>query len=168
VKISSIGYAQVAAVAQHRVDAAVGFAMNEPVQLQQLGQKVTVLPIDSLVALGGPGVVTSASEIAHHADLVRRFIAATMHGQRDTNADPQAALNASKSFMPAFPASSLPYQLAVLKEAVKYWTPAPGHSLGCAYAPSWNATEAVLLQQHQIPSPLNAAALFTNRFVPGC
>jgi NitT/TauT family transport system substrate-binding protein len=168
VKISSIGYAQVAAIAQHRVDAAVGFAMNEPVQLRQLGMKVTVLPIDSLVALGGPGVVTSEAEIAKHADLVSRFIAATLRGQRDTNADPQAALTASRSFMPAFPSSQLPYQLAVLKEAVKYWTPSAGHGLGCAYAPTWNATEAVLLQQHQIPSPVNTSVLFTNRFVSGC
>jgi NitT/TauT family transport system substrate-binding protein len=168
VHISAIGYAQVAAVIQHRVDAAVGYAMNEPVQLRQRGLSVTVLPIASSIPLGGPGVIASQADIDKHADLVARFVSASLHGLRDTVANPSAAFALSKRYLPAIPASQLGYELAVLKEAVKYWTPAIGHKLGCADATSWKVTAAVLLEQRQITKAIPTAPMFTNRFVGPC
>jgi NitT/TauT family transport system substrate-binding protein len=168
VKIAIIGYTQAEAVAQHRVDAAVGYAMNEPVQLKEQGLKVTVLPIAGEVPLGGPGVVASTPEIARDPGLVRRFVQATLLGQRDTNANPTAAFTLSRSFMPGIPSAQLRYQLDVLKVAVSYWTPAKGHGLGCSDLVSWKATEQVLLQQHQISAPVKVSPLFTNKFIGHC
>ena len=168
VKISAIGYAQVAAVAQHQVDAAIGYAMNEPVQLEQEGAQVSVLPITTEVPLTGPGVITNQKEIAQNPSLVRRFVQATWQGQRDTNADPTAALRLSRAFLSAIPQSQLDKQLAKLKVAVSYWTPTKGHGLGCADPASWQATESMLLLQHQIPTPVAVAPLFTNRFLEHC
>ncbi len=168
VHIEAIGYAQVAAVAEHRVDAAVGFAMNEPVQLQLQGSAVTVLPIYTLVPLAGPGVVTSRSMIAQHPDLVRRFVAATYRGQKETDADPVAAFAIARKYMPSLSSRQATYQLAVLRAAVPYWTPPAGRGLGCANLAWWTATQNTLLAQHQITARTDVSALFTNRFVPGC
>ncbi len=168
VKLSAIGYAQVAEVARHQVDAAVAYAMNEPIQLEQEGLKVNVLPITTEVPLSGPGVITSQKLVAQDPALVKRFVQATWQGLRDTDADPAAALKLSRSFLKAIPQSQLGAQLAKLKAAVAYWSPPKGGGLGCADPASWQATESMLLQQHQIPSRVDVAPLYTNRFLEHC
>jgi NitT/TauT family transport system substrate-binding protein len=114
VHVEAIGYAQVAEVAQHKVDAAVGYVMNEPVQLQQQGYAVTVLPIANLVPLGGPGIVTSTALIKSNPDLVKRFVQATYQGQLYTDAHAGEAFAISRRYMPALAANTVAYQQAVL------------------------------------------------------
>ncbi len=48
-------FGQGAAVAQGAVDAATGFANNEPVVLERSGTEVFVLHVDDVTALPGPG-----------------------------------------------------------------------------------------------------------------
>lgn len=168
VHIEAIGYAQVAEVVQHRVDAAVGFATNEPVQLRQQGYNVTVLPISAIAPLAGPGVLTSQSLITGKPDLVRRFVRATASGQRDTNADPAAAFVIARRYMPGIPTSQVALQLAVLRQAVGYWTPPAGRGLGCADAASWSLTQTTLIAQRQLSARQPLSTLFTNQFVSGC
>jgi NitT/TauT family transport system substrate-binding protein len=168
VHLAVIGYAQVAAIAARRVDAAVGYAMNEPVQLRQQGVKVVVLPIASQVPLSGPGVIAGRQEVTRNPDLVRRFVRATLQGQRDTNANPSLALKLSRPFMPGMTDAQARDQLEVLKVAVGYWTPAPGGNLGCARAASWQAMNSILLRYHQISGSMNVSSVFTNQFLGGC
>jgi len=52
-------FGQGAAVAAGAVDAATGFVNNEPVQLEQSGTKVTVLTIDAITPLPGPGLIAA-------------------------------------------------------------------------------------------------------------
>ncbi|MGH2387877.1 MAG: ABC transporter substrate-binding protein [Chloroflexota bacterium] len=168
VKIEAIGYAQVAAVARKRVDAAVGYAMNEPVQLSEQGYAVTTLPIAANANLAGPGVITSQSMIAKHSDVVARFVAASLHGLRDTIANPKAAFAIARRYMPSLGASQVKYQLAVLQEAIKYWTPYQTRALGCNNPAQWTATQAILLTQHQIAKSGQVKTMYSNRFVPKC
>ena len=168
VRLESIGYTQAQEVARGQVDAAVGYAMNEPVQLQQQGKQVTVLPIADLVPLTGPGVVTSAAMVAGKSDLVRRFVLATLRGLKETNADPVAAFSVARRYLPSIGADQLSYQQAVLRASIPYWTPAKGVGLGCATAASWDATQRTLLAQGQITRTLPSRDLYTNSFVPGC
>ena len=44
---------------QGAVDAATGFANNEPVQLGRTGEKVAVLRIDDITPLPGPGLIVA-------------------------------------------------------------------------------------------------------------
>jgi len=168
VKIEAIGYAQVAAVARHRVDAAVGYAMNEPIQLALQGYPVTALPIADQANLAGPGIVTSQSTIAHDPNLVSRFVSASLHGLRDTIADPTASFVLARRYMPSISGSQLTYQMAVLRKAITYWTPFHTHALGCNNPSQWATTETTLLSQHQITSAVPVGGLYSNRFVPKC
>jgi len=168
VHIEAINYAQVAEVARGQVDAAVGFAMNEPVQLQQQGYKVTVLPLATLVNLAGAGVVTSDSMVHGHADLVRRFVQATYRGLKETNADPGTAFTLSRPYIRDLTGAQVAYQQAVLRAAIPYWSPLPGHGLACGIAATWATTQSVLLGQGQIHVRSQASTFYTNRFLPGC
>lgn len=168
VKIETIGYTQVAQVAVHHVDAAVGYAMNEPVELAHLGYKVTVLPIASLSPLAGAGVVTSQRLIQQRPDLVRRFAQATYRGLSDTNANPAAAFAASRHYITGISGSQVALQQAVLQTAIGYWTPSKGGHLGCAAAGQWSATQKALVQQQQIKRTFPVSTFFTNQFLPTC
>ena len=168
VKIEAIGYAQVAAVARKRVDAAVGYAMNEPVQLREQGYAVTTLPIAANANLAGPGVITSQSMIAKHADVVARFVNASLHGLQDTIADPTAAFAIARRYMPSLSSSQSKYQLAVLQEAIHYWTPYQTKALGCNNPAQWTVTQAILLSQRQVTKAGNVSAMYTNRFIAKC
>ena len=50
-------YGQGTAVAKGAVDAATGYANNEVVQLGLAGEKLTVIKVDSIIALPGPGMI---------------------------------------------------------------------------------------------------------------
>ena len=60
-------FGQGAAVAQGAVDAATGFANNEPVQLELAGTPVFVLHIDDITALPGPGLIVSTATALREA-----------------------------------------------------------------------------------------------------
>ena len=54
-------FGQGVAVQQGAVDAATGFANNEPVQLELSGSPAVVLHVDDVVALPGPGLTAGAN-----------------------------------------------------------------------------------------------------------
>jgi NitT/TauT family transport system substrate-binding protein len=168
VKIEAIGYAQVAAVATKRVDAAVGYAMNEPVQLSEQGYAVTSLPIAVNANLAGPGVITSRSMIAKQPAIVAAFVKASLHGLQDTIADPVAAFAIARRYLPSLSSSQAKYQLAVLQKAIQYWTPYQTKALGCNNPAQWTATQSILLTQHQVTKAGKVSTMYTNHFLAKC
>jgi NitT/TauT family transport system substrate-binding protein len=168
VKIEAIGYAQVAAVATKKVDAAVGYAMNEPVQLSEQGYAVTSLPIAMNANLAGPGVITSQSMIVKQPAVVAAFVRASLHGLRDTIADPTAAFAIARHYLPSLSTSQAKYQLAVLNKAIQYWTPYQTKALGCNNPAQWSATQSILLTQHQVTKAGKVSTMYTNRFLAKC
>lgn len=168
VKIEVIGYNQVSQVAQHQVDAALGYVMNEPVQLQHLGYKVTVLPLANAANLAGAGIVASRKLVSTQPDLVRRFVQATLRGLQYTIANPDAAFTTSRRYIKGLGSSQLQLQQAELLEAVKYMDAPAGRHVGCASQAQWSGMQQALLSQHQISTTLSAGSFFTNQFVPGC
>jgi NitT/TauT family transport system substrate-binding protein len=168
VKIEAIGYAQVAAVATKKVDAAVGYAMNEPVQLSEQGYAVTSLPIAVNANLAGPGVITGQSMIAKQPAVVAAFVKATLHGLQDTVADPTAAFAIARKYLPSLSSSQAKYQLAVLNKAIQYWTPYQTKALGCNNPAQWTSTQSILLSQHQVTKAGNLSTMYTNRFLATC
>jgi NitT/TauT family transport system substrate-binding protein len=86
-----IGFTQAQSVQAGKVDAAVGFANNDPIQLKAQGTDVDVLTVASVYNLPSAGIVTSEKMLADHPDTVRAFLRALLAGMRDTQADPKGA-----------------------------------------------------------------------------
>ena len=86
-----IGFTQAQSVQAGKVDAAVGFANNDPIQLKAQGVDVDVLTVASVYNLPSAGIVTSEKMLADHPDTVRAFLRALLAGMRDTQADPKGA-----------------------------------------------------------------------------
>lgn len=165
VSIKTIGFTQAEAVAHHRVDAAVGYAMNEPVQLRQEGYRVSEMDIYRNVNLAGAGIVASQDEIRRRPQIVRAFVAATLHGLRDTLQHPGEAFVDAEQAVPEIRAQP-GIQRAVLNRSLAFWQPEPRHSLGWIDPAVWSRTADLLLRFRQVPHAVTAHNLYTNRFIP--
>ena len=93
-------FTQRAAVEQGAVDAATGFANNEPVQLELDGQKASILTIDAITPLPGPGLVVGKSTLDAKHDAVAAFVAATLRAMEEIKADPKVGLDAAITAVP--------------------------------------------------------------------
>ena len=114
-------YTQRAAVEQGAVDAATGFANNEPVQMQLAGSKPVVLTIDAITPLPGPGLVSATKTLDAKHDAIAAFVAATLHAMTDIKADPTLGLDAAIKAVPEL-ASQRAAQAAILAATVATWS----------------------------------------------
>ena len=162
-KIESIGFNQVASVAGGKVDAAVGYAMNEPVFLRHQGLRVGEFDIFHWVNIAGAGIAVGNGEIARRPATVRAFVRATIRGMDDTLRNPDEAFRITLRVVPKLRAQSR-VQRAILQRSLDFWRPEPGHPLGWIDPLVWNRTARLLYAFKQIPRPVSAASYYTNRF----
>ncbi len=113
-------FTQEAAVEQGAVDAATGFANNEPVQLELHGQPAVVLRIDDITPLPGPGLVAARDTIDAKGDAIAAFIAATLQAMNEIKEDPQRGLDAAVKAVPEL--ASATGQSEVLAATIDSWT----------------------------------------------
>ncbi len=114
-------FGQGAAVAAGAVDAATGFVNNEPVVLGLTGVPVTVLHIDDITPLPGPGLISSTKTIEGKHDAIARFVAVTLDAMARVQANPQVGLDAAAKSVDGLKADD-PTQKAVLDATIDAWT----------------------------------------------
>lgn len=164
VAIRSIGFSQVESVAHHKVDAAVGYAMNEPIELREQGLPVNEIDIYHWADIAGAGIVTSDAEIAHHPAIVRAFVRATVQGIKVTLHDPELGFGAAEAAVKEIKAQ--PHSpRATLQRCLAFWQPEPGHPVGWIDPRVWAETAKLLYQFKQIPHTVSPTPYYTNRFV---
>ena len=93
-------FGQATALQQGAVDAATGFANNEPIQLKRAGVDTVVLAVDAITPLPGPGLVTGTATLAAKHDALAAFTKATLRAMDEIAADPQKGLDASFEVVP--------------------------------------------------------------------
>jgi NitT/TauT family transport system substrate-binding protein len=163
VTTEEIGFTQVAAVSEDVVEAAVGYANNEPVQLTQAGYDVNVLYVSEYVDLVANGLVTNEKTLVENPDLVAAMVDAIARGLADVLADPDHAFTVSQDYVEGLDGDTADAQRIVLDESVKLWE-AP--RLGMSDLSSWEQTQTVLLDSGLLAEPQDLEAVFTNEFVP--
>ncbi|RMD51840.1 MAG: myristoyl transferase [Candidatus Thermofonsia bacterium] len=159
VQAEEIGFTQVETLLADRVDAVVGYAANEPVQLQSAGEAINVLYVSDYIDMVANGIITNEETIANNPELVKGFVRALNRGLADTLADPQEAFEISKKFVEGLEDS----RMAVLEASLPMWA---GDPLGYTDARSWERTQDVLLSIGFLDAPVDdLTAAFTNEFV---
>lgn len=166
VTIHTIGYTQVAAVATHKVDAAVGYATNEPIELRHEGYQVTEFDIARWANIAGAGLAAGDGVLAHHPAMVRAFVRATLHGLRDTIAHSHQAYAITARTI-KLPPSDAAVQRAVLARSIDFWRAEPGHSLGWVDPAIWRHSVSLLYRFGQLPRRVAPSSFYTNRFITG-
>ena len=163
VKLVSIGYTQVESMVAGQVDAAVVYAMNEPVQLREQGYQVSVIEVADYIDFVSNGVITNEKTIKEHPELVRSVVRAIVRGLRDTLNDPDAAFAIGRKYVPGIDDASAPLQRAVLQEALSFWR---ADKLGQSDPTAWKTSVDFVRQIGMIEQELDPSACYTNQFVP--
>ena len=134
-------FGQGAAVLNDQVDAATGFANNEPVQVALQGDEVVLLRVDDIVPLPGPGLVVGDETLATKREALQAFVAATLRAMAEIAADPQLGLDAAFARVPEL-ATAPETQRAILDATIAGWSNAHTDTfgLGAIDADAWAQT----------------------------
>jgi NitT/TauT family transport system substrate-binding protein len=158
VQASDVGFTQIESLLTDQVEAVVGYANNEPLQLENQGQNVNVILVADSADLVANGIISNEETIANNPELVSGFIRAFTRGLVDTLADPDEAFEISKGFVEALDDS----RKSVLMASLDLWNAQP---LGLSDLASWQNTQQVLLDIGFLDGPLNdLESVFTNEF----
>jgi putative riboflavin transport system substrate-binding protein len=163
-------YGQATALAQNQVDAITGFANNEPLQLAQEGIATTILRVDQITPLPGPGLIVGTGTLATKRDAVRGFIAATLRAMADITADPQAGMDATFAAVPDL-ASDPQGQRVILDATIAMWSSpyTNSHGLGAIDPDAWSTSVSFMqtLPDAGVPAPVANDQLIDASLLPG-
>ena len=160
-------YTQRAAVAQGVVDAATGFANNEPVQLQLDGDAAVVLHIDGITPLPGPGLIVGTGTLEAKHDAIAAFVAATLRAMAEIKANSSVGLDAAIVAVPEL-ASARAAQIAILAATIESWT-GPSQAadgLGAIDRAGWIASVTYLASLGLVPKPVTVDDLIRDDLLP--
>ncbi|MGB8213150.1 MAG: ABC transporter substrate-binding protein [Anaerolineales bacterium] len=163
VKLDSINYTQVEALATNRDQVVSVYTNNEPVQLRAEGYNLTELRVADYVQLASNGLITNEKTISENPDLVRRMVKAFLHGLADTIADPAAAYQISKSYVENLAQLDPNLQKQKLATSIELWK---ADRLGYSEPKSWESMQTVLLDMGLLSNPLDLSKAYTNSFLP--
>ena len=160
-------YGQGVAVQQGAVDAATGFANNEPVQLERSGSPAVVLHVDDVVALPGPGLIASVTTIGAKQDAVVAFIAATLRAMAEITADPAKGLDAAIVAVPEL-APDRENQAAILAATIAAWSgrAAAAGGLGAIDVTGWTDSITLMSGMGLVPNPVTVDGLVRADLLP--
>jgi len=162
VNLQNIGYTQVASLTEGKVDAAVCYIMNEPVQLKQLGYEVNVIAISDYVNLVSNGLITNERTIAEEPTLVQRLVRAFLRGLRYTIDHPEEAFEICLKYVPEAGGENAPRQMAVLRESIKVWR---ADDLGRSDPAAWEASQRFMRELGFVNTETDVRQMFTNQFI---
>jgi NitT/TauT family transport system substrate-binding protein len=160
-------FGQGVAVQNGAVDAATGFANNEPVQLELTGEDAVVLHVDDVVALPGPGLIAGNSTLDAKPEAVRAFVVATLRAMREIAADPDLGLDAAIAAVPDL-ASNRETQRAILAATIDTWAPPGGgpDDYGTIDEAGWQASIEYLTGLKLVKKPVTVDELIREDFLP--
>ena len=113
-------FGQGIAVQQGAVDAATGFANNEPVQLERDRRAGGRAPCRPVVALPGPGLIAGTATLESRRAAIKAFVGATIRAMDVIAADPKVGLDAAITAVPEL-AADRDNQAAILDATIATW-----------------------------------------------
>ncbi len=165
--IQEIGFAQVAALTEDKVQVASGYANNEPLQLDKSGIKVNIIKVSDFYPLASDGVIVSEKLIKDNPELVRGFVRATLRGMQDVINNPQEAFDIALQYIPEAQRGDTTLQRSVLDATAPFWQSdlTKQNGLGYTDPKSWEATHTFLRASNLLKSDVKIDDAFTNEFI---
>jgi NitT/TauT family transport system substrate-binding protein len=149
-------FGQGVAVQADAVDAATGFANNEPVQLELSGTEAVVLHVDDIVPLPGPGLIVGTATLDAKHNAIAQFQSATVQAMVEIAADPSKGVEAAIAAVPEL-ASNRATQEAILDATIATWAPPGGDAddFGTIDRDGWEATVDLLVTLGIVANPVS-------------
>ena len=159
-------FGQATALSQGQVDAATGFANNEPIQLRNAGIESVVLTIDDVTPLPGPGLVAGTETVATKGPALEAFVAATLRAMDEIAADPQKGLDATFALAPDI-AQDPELAAQVLDATIETWTnPRTKAAYGSIDRDAWEQSIAFMTSIGLVPNAVTVDQLVDESLLP--
>ena len=154
----------VGALLEKKVDAILGGADFQSVQLRDRGQKVVdIMYRDVGVPTIGLSVIARDEKIAADPDLYKKFVAASLEGWEAARTNPGAAAEAVAKAYPAATKEQIQKQLDVVAKLVC----APGATaLGRVPEQNWATTYTLLTRYLELPTAKPVTDYYTTDLLP--
>ena len=162
VKLASIGFNQVEALATDQEQAVVGYVANEPIQLRNQGYDVDVIRVADYVELASNGLITNEKTTLEKPELVRGMVRATLRGIADTIANPDEAYDISVKYIEGLAQLDREVQMEILNTSITFWA---SETLGLSDMVAWENMQEVLLDMELLSERLDLSKAYTNEFV---
>ena len=164
-KLESVGYAQSELLVTGRIDAAVVYTINEPVQLKHLGYETVLFSAADMTKMVGNGMITNEAMIAENPDLVGRMVRTFVKSIRWTFENPEEAYEICKLYVDGLADAEDPeLQMQVLLATVDYFDDGP-LGFGFSDPEAWENMVAVLTNMGMISGSTDVSKVYTNDFV---
>lgn len=160
--LDSIGFNQVAALAEDQEEAVAIYTANEPVQLEALGFELDEIRVADHVQLASNGLITNEVTLAENPALVEEMATAFLKALAETIADPEAAYEISLRYVDELANADRTTQTEVLRRSIELWRT---ENLGHSDPQAWENMQNTLLQMGLLNEPLDLRQAFTNEFV---
>jgi NitT/TauT family transport system substrate-binding protein len=166
VELISIGYTQVAALTEGQVDAAICYAMNEPVQMELGGETIDKIYVADYANLVSNGLITNDKTVKDRPELAQGMVRAGLRGLAYTLEHPDEAFDISLKYVPeaASDAESEAVNRAILAKSVEFWFSDP-EQLGRSDKAEWQAAQRIMQQMELIDTEEDVNSMFTNQFI---
>lgn len=166
VKLESIGFAQVVAISENTVDAAVDYGVNGPIVLAQQGIETTQIKLDEYLRIPSNGLVTNENTIQENPVLVQKMVRATLKAIQYTLDHPDEAFEIALKFVPEAGGDNQTTNRAVFDAVLEYWTPLKDREPGATVLEDWQSAAELMQRIGLVDKLVPAEELFTNDFLP--
>ncbi len=164
-KLESVGYAQAELLVTGRIDAAVVYTVNEPVQLKALGYDTVLFSAADMTKMVGNGMITNEAMITENPDLVSRMVRAFVKSIRWTFENPEEAYEICKLYVDGLADAENPeLQMQVLLATADYFDDGP-LGFGFSDPEAWENMVTVLQNMGMISGNTDVSKVYTNDFV---
>lgn len=166
VELVTIGYTQVAALTEGQVDAAICYAMNEPVQLEVSGEELDIIYVADYINLVSNGLITNDETAAERPELVEGMVRAALRGLAFTLENPDEAFDISREYVPELAGDQATEEVnrAILDECIEFWR-ADSDELGRSRPEDWTASQEVMERMGLIEPGSDVQEMYSNEFV---
>jgi NitT/TauT family transport system substrate-binding protein len=162
-------YGQGTAVAKGAVDVATGYANNEPVTLRLEGENLTVLKVDQIVPLPGPGMIVGKATMDNVAKkaAIKAFVGATLTAMKDIVATPSKGVDAALTAVPDL-ATKKALQEAILAATIEVWQSplTASKGLGALDEAGWTKTIEYLTKLKLVAKPVTVGEILRTDLLP--
>jgi NitT/TauT family transport system substrate-binding protein len=146
-----------------QVDVWPGYLINEVIAAEEKGFETTVIkPADYGVAMYADTLFTTERMLKEKPDVVKRFVAATVHGWADAVAEPEAAARTTVKF-----GNKLEYghELAMMKASIPL-IKAGADPIGVSKQSEWETLQKMLIDAEFQKTRVDVAKAYTNDELP--
>jgi NitT/TauT family transport system substrate-binding protein len=146
-----------------QVDVWPGYLINEVIAAQEKGFDITVIrPADYGVAMYADTLFTTERMLKEKPDVVKKFVAATIHGWSDAVADAEGAARTTVKF-----GNKLDYahELAMMKASIALIKP-DKDPIGASKPAEWEELQTKLVNAEFQKAKIDVSKAFTNAELP--